>query len=158
MTAGVDGPRRIVYRPARRGWGVRLFLLGLLAGTIALFAVARSLDPYYADGTARRGETHRQLGFPPCGVLERYGKPCPACGCTTSFALLMRGDLVNSLRANFAGTVMALSLLGLMPWLLLAGLTGRTWGVRSIERSALFLTGAWLALMSGRWIWVMLTG
>ena len=48
--------------------------------------------------------THTQLGMPPCNFVVMTGKPCPACGMTTSFALLVRGDVGASLRANWAGT------------------------------------------------------
>ena len=51
--------------------------------------------------------THTQLGMPPCNFVVMTGKPCPACGMTTSFALLVRGDVRASLRANWAGTLIA---------------------------------------------------
>ena len=50
-------------------------------------------------------ETHRQLGLPPCTFKEMTGLPCPSCGMTSSFALLVRGDVMNSLRANAVGTL-----------------------------------------------------
>ena len=33
--------------------------------------------------------THQQLGLPPCNFVTLTGYPCPACGMTTSFALLV---------------------------------------------------------------------
>ena len=48
---------------------------------------------------------------------------------TTSFALLMHGDVVASLGANPAGTLLALGLLLFAPWSLWASLRGR-WPMR----------------------------
>ena len=31
--------------------------------------------------------------MPPCNFVLMTGKPCPSCGMTTSFALLVRGDI-----------------------------------------------------------------
>ena len=62
------------------------------------------IHPYDADGNPRTSATHTQLGMPPCNFVTLTGKPCPSCGMTTSFALLVRGDVVSSLRANWVGT------------------------------------------------------
>src|SRR5262249_32861587 len=85
-------------------WGVRGAVVGMVRGLVLVFSVAVWLNPYQEDGQARRMETHRQLGLPPCSFLEVVGVPCPACGMTTSFSLLMHGDLWGSLRANAVGT------------------------------------------------------
>src|SRR5579875_1177951 len=101
--------------PLSRGW-VRGSLLGLALGLSAVFAVACWLDPYDDDGSPRTLATHQQLGLPPCTFYFVTGLPCPACGMTTSFALLMHGDLRNSLRANAVGTLLAGFCLLLIPW------------------------------------------
>src|SRR5205823_3267323 len=90
--------------PAMGLW-VRGTLVGLALGLSAVFAVAVWLKPYDDDGRPLRMEAHRQLGLPPCTFYSLTGIPCPSCGMTTSFALLVRGDVVNSARANAAGTV-----------------------------------------------------
>src|SRR3954467_9307382 len=95
----VDAPA-----PSRRG--VRIALVGIGAAWLAVFTVAVCLNPY-RDGQPLREETHRQLGLPECHFKRLTGLPCPSCGMTTSFALLVRGDFANSLRANFAGTLLA---------------------------------------------------
>src|SRR5262249_60052634 len=117
---------------ALTGW-VRGGLLALALGLVAVFAVAVWLDPYDAQGRPRRMETHRQLGMPPCTFYTITGLPCPSCGMTTSFALLVRGDVVNSARANAVGTLLALFGAALVPWCVVAALTGRTPFVRSLE-------------------------
>ena len=102
--------------PVLNNW-VRVTLLGLTAGLVIVFAVAAWLNPYDADGQALQMETHRQLGLPPCTFyVLTGGLPCPSCGMTTSFALLMHGDVWNSLQANAAGTLLALLGLAFIPW------------------------------------------
>ncbi len=44
--------------------------------------------------------THTQLGLPPCGFLSFTGVPCPGCGLTTSFAHMVRFEVVGAARAN----------------------------------------------------------
>src|ERR1017187_9355755 len=67
-------------------WWVRGMLVGIALGLIALFSVAFSLNPYQADGSARRMETHKQLGLPECTFKQVTHLPCPSCGMTTSFS------------------------------------------------------------------------
>src|SRR2546429_8746037 len=76
---------------------VRLGLIAVAIGLVALFAAAVWIDPYGPDGRSLRMGTHAQLGLPPCNFLRLTGYPCPSCGMTPSFALLAHGDVVNSL-------------------------------------------------------------
>jgi hypothetical protein len=69
--------------------------------------------------------THRQLGLPPCSLVMVAGIRCPSCGMTTSWAHLMRGNVVGSVRANAGGTLFALAALVSGPWLLVSGVKGR---------------------------------
>ncbi len=52
--------------------------------------------------------THQQLGLPPCTVRVLWGVRCPACGMTTSWAHLVRGQLVQSIQSNAGGTAFGL--------------------------------------------------
>src|SRR5438309_464388 len=90
--------------PVMRAW-VRGTLLGLALALVSVFAVAWWLTPYKDDGSPRSLATHQQLGLPPCTFYYTTGLPCPSCGMTTSFSLLMHGDVKNSLRANAVGTL-----------------------------------------------------
>jgi hypothetical protein len=141
-----------------RGARVRGGLAGIAIGLTAVFGVALWLDPYQGDGSARRMETHRQLGLPPCTFYGVTGVPCPSCGMTTSFALLVRGDVGNSLRANAVGTLLAAFGLVLIPWCVTAALTGRTLFVRSLERAFTAVVLIFLGLMLARWALVVGTG
>lgn len=86
---------------------------------LAVFAVAALLDPYDDAGRPRSHGTHRQLGLPPCTLKTLTGIGCPACGMTTSFALLAHGDPVAAWRANWAACLIALIALPTTAWLLL---------------------------------------
>ena len=49
--------------------------------------------------------THEQLGLPACPSRVLFGVPCPSCGMTTCFALMSRGDILQSFKANYFGPV-----------------------------------------------------
>jgi hypothetical protein len=139
------------------GW-VRGALLGLALGLAAVFALARYLDPYEADGTPMRQGTHQKLGLPPCTFYDRTGLPCPSCGMTTSFALLAHGDVVNSLRANCVGTAVALFGLLLLPWCLVGAFRRQPPALRALEKTGTYVVLAFLVLMMLRWALVLLLG
>src|SRR5262245_8044030 len=94
-------PRARLVPTARNVFFVRLVLLVIATGLATGFGIAFWLNPYEPDGTPRTMATHTQLGVPPCNFIVMTGKPCPACGMSTSFALLVRGDVAASLRANW---------------------------------------------------------
>lgn len=89
-------------------------LLGL-----AVFVAAAVLDPYDAAGRPRSHGTHHQLGLPPCTLKTLTGIGCPACGMTTSFALLLHGDPAAAWQANWAGCLVALLAVPTTIWFLL---------------------------------------
>lgn len=144
----------------RAGWVIRVALLavgGLFAG---VFAVALWLNPYDADGKPRTMATHTQLGMPPCNFVVLTGTPCPACGMTTSFALLVRGDLTAALRANWAGVAVAVVWAVMMIWAVSSGIAGRLLFIPSGrgEQVLTVLVGGAVALMLGRWGIVLIGG
>jgi hypothetical protein len=136
--------------PVMSGW-VRGSLVGLALGLFGVFGVAMWLNPYDDDGSPRRLQTHTQLGFQPCTFYKLTGKPCPSCGMTTSFALLMHGDLVNSLKANWVGTLMAFLGLVMIPWSLASAFRQRTLFIRSMETTMITVLIVVLTLMILRW-------
>lgn len=133
-----------------QGW-----LLLMAAGFTAILGVALWLSPYNADGSPRLMATHTQMGLPPCNMVVLTGKPCPACGMTTSFALLAHGDVLASLRANWVGTLLAVYWFALIPWSLLSVVRGRLLGVRSGEIMMAVSIGVTTILMLIRWIVVI---
>ena len=142
---------------ARRRLGVlaRLVLVGMALGLTAVFAIAFRIWPYGPDGTPLTMETHRQLGLPPCTFYEKTGVPCPSCGMTTSFALLVHGDVWNSLRANAVGTVTAGFCLLLVPWCLVSALLGRALGVWAVDRALMRVLIVFLVALFVRWAIVL---
>ena len=144
-------------RPGRRTtWLVRGFLVAMAASMALVFYLATRVQPYDADGTPLRMASHKSLGMPACRFQEMTGLPCPSCGMTTSFALLVRGDVVNSLRANWVGTGLAVFCMLFIPWSLLSVVRGRYLWVRNVEVVLGFLVGAFTVLMLGRWGIVLL--
>ena len=75
---------------------------------------------------------------------------------TTSFALLMHGDLLNSARANWVGTLLALFCLLVIPWAVLSVCFGRALFVGSLERAMVLVVMILLVLMFARWGGVLL--
>ena len=69
---------------------------------MGLLAVAAWLEPS-PTGIG----THQQLGLPPCTFWMLFGRPCPTCGMTTSWAHLVRGQcgerLAGQRRRRVAG-------------------------------------------------------
>ena len=147
-----DAPR--VRR--RVNWWVRGALVIMALGFALVFFIATRVQPYAADGTPLRMASHRSLGMPPCRFQEMTDLPCPSCGMTTSFALLVRGDVENSLRANWVGTGLAVFCALLIPWALVSSLRGRFLFVRSLEAPLALFIGIFTVTMLARWGIVLL--
>lgn len=101
-------------------WWLRLVMVAAGLALVSLLVTARMLEP-----NSKGFGTHRQLGLPPCDFLSTFGARCPACGMTTSWSHLTRGNLVGSLSVNAGGTLLGLVALITGPWLLFSGLKGR---------------------------------
>jgi hypothetical protein len=137
---------------------VRITLAAIGAALIAVFALAIYLNPYNADGSPRTMATHTTIGLPPCNFVALTGKPCPSCGMTTSFALLVRGDVSNSLNANWVGTTLAVTWAVLLVWSLASAAAGRLFFIPD-GRGEIVLTifvAGFLILMLGRWVVILL--
>lgn len=133
MPASTQSPRKSSKKwagePLNR-W-VHSALVVMLCALVTVFVTAWRIYPYDEDGSARRMSTHQQLGLPPCTFADMTGVPCPACGMTTSFSLLVRGDVANSARANWVGTLLAAFCMLVIPWAVVSTVTGRAVFVRS---------------------------
>jgi hypothetical protein len=145
-------------RPMSR-W-IEFILVALTLPWVVVLTVATQIDPY-KWGTVAASGTHQQLGLPPCTFKEMAGVPCPSCGMTTSFTLLMHGDVWHSLQANFAGTVLATFGLLFIPWALVSAFFGRFVFIRRLEMVIFRLAVVFLILLFGRWgivvIWDLLS-
>jgi hypothetical protein len=141
--------------PARLVLSVRIVLLCFALVFAVVLGIAVKLNPY-RDGTTWTQATHTQLGLPPCQFFIVTGIPCPSCGMTTSFSLLMHGDLVNSLRANWVGTALATFCALFIPWSVLSVFRKQALLVQSLEVTLTRLVAAFLWLLIVRWAVVML--
>ncbi len=139
-------------------WRIRLGLILILLGLGVVLTLAAWIHPYDAHGRPRQRGTHQQLGLNQCSFVQLTGKPCPSCGLTTSFALLMHGDLNSSLHSNAVGTLMAVFALLLMPWCVVCLLRRRLLWIRDWEWTLLLAVGTFAVLLLIRWGIVMATG
>lgn len=97
-----------------------LLAAGLVLGS--LLVTAAILSPN------RRGMgTHQQLGLPPCSFVIWFEMRCPACGMTTSWSHLMRGQVIQAMHANTGGLLLGLLALTGTPWMLTSAVLGRWW-------------------------------
>ncbi len=130
----------------------RMALAALGLALLALLVTARFLSP-----DERGHGTHQQLGLPPCTFYVIFQRPCPACGMTTSWAWLLRGELGHALAANAGGTLLAgLSLTG-VPWLLISAARGRWFGGRPGEYTVAGITALVSLVTAGQWLWRLWT-
>jgi len=151
-------PDEIPDMTPRAGRWVRISLLAIGIMLVGVFALAAYLNPYNADGSPRSMATHTTIGLPPCNFVDLTGKPCPSCGMTTSFALLVRGDVGNSLSANWVGTIIAAVWATLLVWCFASASAAKLYFIPR-DRGELVLTvfvGGLLVLMIGRWVAILL--
>lgn len=156
-------PPRIATLPVfvpedRPAWWVRGMLLLMAAAFVTVFYVATQVRPYGPDGEPLRMASHESLGLPPCNFKQVVGIPCPSCGMTTSFAMLVRGDVWNSLRANWVGTLLAVFVAASIPWCAWCALRGRYLWVRRFEVFVPLALGSYVVLMLLRWVAVIIGG
>jgi hypothetical protein len=123
--------------------------------SMTILGVAAWLHPYDEEGRPLLMETHRQLGLPPCTFKLVTGMPCPSCGMTTSFALMMHGDLLASMRANAVGTILTVLCMLAIPWSLLCACKGRLFGIVSLEKTLIILVITVVSLTLLRWFVVI---
>jgi hypothetical protein len=125
-------------------------LIGLVVAIAAasVLGVALSLTP----DPAGHG-THHQLGLPACNWMKSpINMPCPTCGMTTSFSHAVRGEVLQAVRAQPFGFLLAIAtgcalLMGLYVAATAApvmGLLGRLWRPRVIWTLVALFAAAWL--------------
>jgi hypothetical protein len=137
---------------------VRAFLLVIAAGLIGVFVCAFRIYPYDDDGKPMTMSSHTQLGMPPCNFVAMTGKPCPSCGMTTSFALLVRGDVLSSLRANWVGSCLCVLWAVTMVWALASSLWGQMLLIPPRRGELIFtlIVSGVVVLMLARWAVILL--
>lgn len=136
----------------RLPWHYRLILVAVALVSLGLLITAATLEP-----DSRGFGTHQQMGLPPCTFMQVFGMRCPSCGMTTSWTLMLHGNVIASVRANAGGALLAvLAVIG-GPWSLACGLGGRWYGIEPTEGAVLIVTLAVLVVTVMdwwvRWIW-----
>jgi hypothetical protein len=124
----------------------RLYALTFALMGLAVLGVAARMTP-----SRDHLGTHRQLGLPPCSFAAMTGYPCPTCGMTTAYACLVRGQLIEAVRASIFGTVLAAGTAALVILGLACAVIGRypnlNWyrvdAVKVVYFAALFLAASW---------------
>jgi hypothetical protein len=87
----------------------RLTWLAVASCCAAVLGLAGYLPP-----DPRGHGTHEALGFPPCSFMMMTGLPCPSCGMTTSFSLIMHGRPLEGFRVQPAGALLCLGAVALL--------------------------------------------
>jgi len=128
----------------------------LYACAIAVFAAVAIVAAWLDPDPSGLG-THTQLHLPPCGLWETFHKPCPSCGMTTSWALLMHARPLQALRAQPAGVAVFLAAFCWWLYLPIAWRKGRPFGhlfeLKATLCTALFL----IVIILGVWAWRLAT-
>ncbi|PQO43376.1 DUF2752 domain-containing protein [Blastopirellula marina] len=130
------------------GWFSRS-LLGLAGLTLAGLLVTAAMLKPNQQGLG----THQQLGLPPCSSRVWFGVRCPACGMTTSWAYLTKGNVFRSIQSNAAGFLLGLGAMASAPWLLMTALRGRPWLGYPNEIAALVVMCGIAAVMVAEWLY-----
>jgi hypothetical protein len=131
-------------------WPIRITLLLFALLVAVVLGIAVKLDPYRDHFTWRQA-THTQLGLPPCTFYQLTGIPCPSCGMSTSFALLVRANPLDSMRANWVGTALAIFCVLFIPWSVVSVVRRRVLFILSIEVTLTRLILLFLWLLIVRW-------
>ena len=135
----------------RLGAAERGSLAILAAGLIFVLGIAAWLTPN-PSGLG----THQQLGLPPCTSLMVLGIRCPACGMTTSWALMIEGRIPEALAANLGGSllfVVAFLSVPSIAWIFWTGnrRAREQWGYFALSGS---LTSMFIAFVMWAWNFV----
>jgi hypothetical protein len=152
-------PAQAAREAARMRRIVRAALVAVAVMLTAVFVAAFRIYPYDQDGNPRTMSTHTQLGLPPCNFVVVAGKPCPSCGMTTSFALLVRGDVLGSLRANWVGSMICTLWAGTLLWSAASAVRGKMLFIPPGRGELIFtvIVGVMVALMLIRWTVILVS-
>ena len=118
---------------------------------MAVLVTAKTLSP---DDRGRG--THEQLGLPPCTFYLIFQRPCPACGMTTSWAWLLRGNVGRAVAANAGGALLAMLSVVAAPWMLISAIRGRWFVGLPGDWTFAGIALAVSAVTAGQWIWRMM--
>jgi Protein of unknown function (DUF2752) len=125
----------------------RVQWLGLACLVLGVWGVARWLTP-----DARGFGTHLQLGLPACGFLSLTGLPCPACGLTTCFAHMARGEFALAAHTHPVGVLLFACMSACLPLAVWAGVRGRPFGATLVRLHVYGACAAVGGAALGQWV------
>jgi hypothetical protein len=97
-----------------------IVLAGAFLG-LALFLVLA----WFVAPDPRGYGTHEKLGLPACAMMKWLHVPCPGCGVTTSVTLAAHGRVLDAVRTQPFGVVVAIAIPLAALWALLGHFRGR---------------------------------
>jgi hypothetical protein len=120
-----------------------LLLIACLAGFIYLFY------------TFHKSENDM---FRVCIIKNATGFPCPSCGTTRAFALLLKGQLIESVLVNPFGILVAIIMTIFPIWVLMDVVLKNETFLKVYKKSEVIIRKPWLAivllfLVLLNWIW-----
>ena len=120
-----------------------LLLIACLAGFIYLFY------------TFHKSENDM---FRVCIIKNATGFPCPSCGTTRAFALLLKGQLIESVLVNPFGILVAIIMIIFPIWVLMDVVLKNETFLKVYKKSEVIIRKPWLAivllfLVLLNWIW-----
>jgi len=95
-------------------------LAAALAAPLVLLGFGLWLAP-----DARGFGTHEKLGLPPCVLMKWFHVPCPGCGVTTAVALAAHGRILDSVKTQPFGLLVALAIPAAAIWAIVGHFRGR---------------------------------
>jgi hypothetical protein len=121
-TESVPPVASVPWQPYSQRLGAMVRTALILGGLmpVSLLVTAAALPPS-PSGLG----THQQLGLPPCSLRQLADLRCPSCGMTTSWARMMRGQVLGAFSANTGGALLALAAAIGGPWAIASGIRGR---------------------------------
>ncbi|MFQ5425198.1 MAG: DUF2752 domain-containing protein [Phycisphaerae bacterium] len=133
---------------ARRGCGWRV---RATYGAVSIICAGVLSLAVWLRPDVRGFGTHEQMHLPPCGFMVTSGLPCPTCGMTTSFSLMMHGHPLAAVIAQPAGAVLCLAAVAGMITAMIIAVSGRVprvnWDrigpVRLVMGVGILLMGGW---------------
>jgi hypothetical protein len=137
--------QEITYRKEPSGQ-TRSLLALLGVGLSVLLGIAAFLRP-----DPQHYGTHQQLGLPPCSFQFLFGVPCPTCGMTTSWALLVRGEILTSFCVNAGGAMLGILAIFAVPWSLATAIRGRHFAWTPGGTVTAWVAGGILAIVLLQW-------
>lgn len=102
-------PPSTIVRTSGTGASVRV---RLVAGAVAVVSLALLVAAHGLTPSPEGHGTHVHLGLPPCAWAALFDRPCPTCGITTAVVLAARGHLLQAVRVQPVGLLLALMIAG----------------------------------------------